>query len=106
MQDYFHTVEERPNLTPYSGGPKCYVDIDEPKKRLYSFVPTQVSREVLESQAYRQVAGEKARLSSDEGVYLVIDSNDWRGTREGEKHPAIIKDVFRWDGRLGSERRH
>src|SRR5262245_1981306 len=96
MKDYFHILTQDEELS-LSGGPKCYVDPDDPKIRLYSFEPQHVSNTFAASAAYREVLTTVLRLGK-KSVYLIIDHIDWSKPfvwLAGEKkHPAIVRHVF------------
>lgn len=108
MNDYFLTYAECKDLMK-PNGPKCYVDSDDRKNRLYSFKPDQVSKTFANSNAVREVQAAKAHLDTgpSPSVYLIIDSKNWldrglrpaaRGSRRGEmnpnQHPWIATQIF------------
>jgi hypothetical protein len=96
MKDYFQTLKEEPSFRLPYHGPKCYVDTDDQTKRLYLFKSDDVLRTVADSDAYKQVLAAISKMADgSNSVYLIIDSNDWANTRAGEKHPAILKHVFK-----------
>lgn len=95
MDDYFLTYEERKNLSPKPNFPECYVDVADPKNRLYLFKSDQVSKDFANSPAYKEVQTDIKVISTDDGVYLIIDNKDWCNPGDEKRdHPAIVKDVF------------
>lgn len=106
MKDYFLTYAERPDLIRKPNSPKCFVDADDTKNRMYLFKPDQVVSETFaNSQAVKEVQSET--VAKDKSVYLIIDSKNWldrglrvaaRGSRRGEmnpnQHPWITTQIF------------